>query len=77
MAPLPQLLANGFIPVLITPRILVPLAKEYIRDSGTSFGDRFKEHLKAPSPIHHHSHTTGHPVDPECCTIVDRESPEI
>ena len=25
-----------------------------------------------PSPIHHHSHTTGHPVNPECLTIVDR-----
>ena len=28
----------------------------------------------APSPIHHHSYTTGHSVNPECFAIVDRES---
>ena len=38
--------------------------------------DRFKEHLRTPSPIHHHSHSTGHPVSPKHCTIIDRESPE-
>ena len=36
----------------------------YIGESGRSLGDRVKEHFKAPSPIHHHSVTTGHPMDP-------------
>ena len=47
---------------------------EYIGESGRTFRDRLKEHLRAPSPIHHHSHSTGHPVSPQCFTIVDRES---
>ena len=29
--------------------------EEYIGESGRSFGDRLKENLRAPSPIHHHS----------------------
>ena len=48
--------------------------EEYIGQSGRSFGDRLKEHLRAPSAIHHHSQTTGHPVNLECFTVVDRES---
>ena len=45
----------------------------YIGESGTSLGDRVKEHLKAPSPIHLHSTTTGHPMDPEHFSIVHME----
>ena len=48
--------------------------EEYIGESGRTFGDRYKEHLKAPSPIHLHTTTTGHPVSPECFSIVKRES---
>ena len=47
--------------------------EEYIGESGRTFGDRLKEHLKDPSPIHHHCNSTGHPVSPECFTIVNRE----
>ena len=47
---------------------------EYIGESGGTFGDRYKEHLKAPSPIHLHTTTTGHPVSPDCFSTVDRES---
>ena len=35
---------------------------EYIGESGKPFGERIKEHLKAPSPIHQHSSSTGHPL---------------
>ena len=45
----------------------------YIRESGRAVGDRIKEHLKAPSPIHQHSTTTGHPLDPEHFNIVHKE----
>ena len=48
--------------------------KEYIRVSCRSFGDRLKEHLRAPSPIHHHSLTKGHPISEECFTLVDGEA---
>ena len=48
--------------------------KEYIHESGRTFGDRFKEHIKAPSPIHQHTSTTRHPISPDCLSIVHRES---
>ena len=35
---------------------------EYIGGISRTFGKRFKEHLKEPSPIHHHSITSGHPT---------------
>ena len=44
------------------PHINCPEA--YIGESGRALGDRVKEHLKEPSPIHQHSVTTGHPLDP-------------
>ena len=36
--------------------------EEYIGESSRTFGERFKEHLKAPSPIYDHFNTTGHQV---------------
>ena len=47
---------------------------QYIEESGRTFGDRFREHLRAPLPIHLHRQTTGHQVDLECFTIIDREA---
>ena len=46
----------------------------YVGESGRTFGDIYKEHLKAPSPIHLHTTTTGHPISPDCFSIVDREA---
>ena len=48
--------------------------EQYIGESGRTLGERYKEHLKAPSPIHLQTSTTGHPVSPDCLTIVDREA---
>ena len=53
------------------PQINCPSA--YLGESGRSFGERVKEHFKAPSPIHLHSTTTGHPMDPEQFNIVHKE----
>ena len=47
--------------------------EEYTEDSGRTFGDRLKEHLRASSHISQHSQTLGHPVNLECFTIVDRK----
>ena len=47
--------------------------EEYIGESGMTFSDRFREHLRAPSSIHLHSQTTGHQDDLECFTIIDRK----
>ena len=49
-------------------------AEESIWESGRTFGDRYKEHLKAPSPIHLHTTTTGHPGSQDFFSIVDREA---
>ena len=35
---------------------------EYTGETSRTFGERYKEHLKAPSAIHHHSRQTGHPL---------------
>ena len=48
--------------------------EQYIGESGRTFGDRFKELLRAPSFIHQHSQSTGHSADLECFTIIDREA---
>ena len=53
------------------PQINCPSA--YIGESGRSLGERVKEHFKAPSPIHLHSTTIGHPMDPEQFSIVHKE----
>ena len=37
--------------------------EEYIGETSRTFGERYKEHLKAPSAIHHHSFQTGHPTN--------------
>ena len=52
------------------PQINCPSA--YIGESGRSLAERVKEHLKAPSPIHLHSTTTGHHMDPEQFSIVHK-----
>ena len=48
-------------------------SSSYIGESGRSLGEGVKEHLKAPSPIHLHSATTGHPLDPNQLNIVHKE----
>ena len=34
--------------------------EEYIGESARMFPERFREHLKAPSPLYGHSNITGH-----------------
>ena len=38
----------------------IDCGEEYIGESGRSFGERYKEHLKAPSPIFQHQSTSVH-----------------
>ena len=51
--------------------------EEYIGDSSRSFGERFKEHQKAPSPIYDQSNTTGHTTAIENFSIVGREDQNL
>ena len=51
--------------------------EEYIGESSRIFGERFKEHLKAPFPIYDHFNTTGHNVTLENFSIVGREDQNL
>ena len=46
---------------------------EYIGETARTLGERRKEHLKQPSPIHGHSQATGHPIDNNKFNIIGRE----
>ena len=47
--------------------------EEYIGETERTFGERFKEHLKAPSPIHDHNNTTAYTTTLNNFSIVGRE----
>ena len=51
--------------------------EEYIGESSRTFGERFKEHQKAPSPIYDHFNTTGHNVTIDNFSIVQREDQNL
>ena len=46
---------------------------EYIGETSRTFGERYKEHLKDPSPIHHHNNQTNHPINQNNFKIIGRE----
>ena len=46
---------------------------EYIGESGRTFAERFREHLRSPSPIYDHFKTTGHEVSLDNFSIVGRD----
>ena len=46
---------------------------EYIGESARTFGERFKEHLKHPSPIFDHNNITGHDTTINNFSVVGRE----
>ena len=54
------------------PHINSPEA--YIGESGRALGERIKEHLKAPFPVHQDSSSTGHLPSPECFNVIHRET---
>ena len=51
--------------------------EEFIGETARTFGERFKEHLKAASPIHDHSNTTGHTTNLNNFSIVGREEQNL
>ena len=51
--------------------------EEYIGESSRTFGERFKEHQKAPSPIFDHFNTTAHSISVENFNIVGREDQNL
>ena len=51
--------------------------REYIGESSRTFAERFKEHLKPPSPIYDHSNISGHSVTIDNFSIVGREDQNL
>ena len=52
---------------------VVTFDDEYIGETSRTFGERFKEHLKDPFPIHHHSDNTSHPTSQNNFQIIGKE----
>ena len=50
---------------------------EYTGETSRTFGKRYKEHLKAPSAIHHHSIQTGHTTNQNNFQIIGREGQNL
>ena len=46
---------------------------EYIGETSRTFDERYKEHLKDPSPTHHHNNQTNHPINHNNFKIIGRE----
>ena len=51
--------------------------EEYIGETSRTFGERFKEHLKEPSPSHNQCCTTGHTTTQDNLKMIGREDPDI
>ena len=51
--------------------------EKYIGESSRTFRERFKEHLKAPSPIFDHYNITGHNITIENFSIVGKEDQNL
>ena len=47
--------------------------EEYIGGTSRTLGERFKEHLKQPSPIHVHIQQTSHTIEDNSFNIIGRE----
>ena len=53
---------------------MIDCNEEYIGESGRIFGERYKEHLKAPSPIFIHQSNSGHETTMDNFKIIGREN---
>ena len=51
----------------------VDCEEEYTGESDRTFTERYKEHMKAPSPIHDHHNTTDHDIAINNFSIVGRD----
>ena len=51
--------------------------EEYIGEFSRTFGERFKEHQKAPSPIYDHHNISDHMVSIDNFSIVGREDQNL
>ena len=55
----------------------VDFEEAYNGVSGRTFAERFREHMRAPSPTHDHHSITGHELSLDNFSIVGREDQNI
>ena len=55
----------------------ITYGEKYIGDIARALGDRHKEHLKGPSPIHAHIQHTGHNATVDNFNIIGREDRDL
>ena len=55
----------------------VDCEEQYIGESGRTFAERFRQYMRAPSPIHDHFNIIGHKVSLNNFSIVVREDQSI
>ena len=55
----------------------ITYGEEYIEETSRSLGERCKEHLKGPSPIHVHIQCTGHNASSDNFNIIGREHRDL
>ena len=55
----------------------ITCGEEYIGVTSRSLGERYKEHLKGPSPIHAHIQQTGYYTTSNNFNIIGREDREL
>ena len=51
--------------------------EEYIGETSRTFGERYKEHLKTPSPIYDHYNISGHNITLNDFSMVGREEQNL
>ena len=51
----------------------ITCGEEYVGETSMSLGERHKDHLKGPSPIHVHIQQTGHNVSSDNFNMIGRE----
>ena len=51
--------------------------EEYIRETSSTLGEKYKEHLREPSPIQVHSQLTGNQLSQDNFNIIGREDQDF
>ena len=55
----------------------IDCGEEYISETSRTLGERYKEHLREPSPIQVHSQLTGHQLSQDNFNIIGREGQDL
>ena len=55
----------------------IDCGEEYIGETSRTLGERYKEHLREPSPIQVHSQLTGHELSPDNFNTIGREGHDL